>query len=64
MDNVRRLHRPELGMSKGSLPIAKHRQADRWGVRLRDSELHGRLFRLQPNQDESNGPMTAFMTNT
>lgn len=48
MENVRRLHRLEIGMFERHIPLSLNRFAGGWDHRLCPLELHGRIPRVPP----------------
>ncbi|GAU23955.1 hypothetical protein TSUD_183540 [Trifolium subterraneum] len=45
MADMCRLHRSQQSMPQGPVPATQHLQTDRWRLRLKNSKLHGRVFK-------------------
>ena len=51
MENVRGLHGPQQSMPKGQFPLAQNRLACGFNSWTQVTDVHGRLLRIQPDQD-------------
>ena len=51
MENLRGLHRPEQSMPKRQFPLTQDRPAYGFNSWAQVTDVHGRLLRIQPDQD-------------
>lgn len=56
MVDLHRLHQPEQSLPRGQLPLTEDRSIGRRDCWIWITNIHGRILRVQPNQDVSRRP--------